>query len=158
MKHKSQKLFISILIFIFALNIIPGVLGKTRGNYLTSFIINNEIEGEGFSNAIFPNEPVISFEATSHAIEILDNYRINPHDIETLVDNFEDHITDILDDKDPNLYDLFYLLNSMKTIDSVIDSDILDEIEKHLNLTKQSTGGNFAYFHKPLRILPGGKR
>ena len=144
MKYKSQKLFISILIFIIALNIIPSVLGKTRGNYLTSFILNNEIEGVGFSNAIFPNDPAISFEATSHAIEILDNYDINPHDIETLIDNLEDNINDILDDKDPNLYDLFYLLNSLKTLDPIIDSTILDEIENYLNSTKQATGG-FSY-------------
>ncbi|MFX1570432.1 MAG: hypothetical protein ACFFCV_18880 [Promethearchaeota archaeon] len=144
MKYKSQKLFISILIFIIALNIIPSVLGKTRGNYLTSFILNNEIDGEGFSNAIFPSEPAISFEATSHAIEILDNYGINPHDIETLEENLEDQINDILDDNDPNLYDLYYLLNSLKMLDPVIDSTILGEIETHLNFTKQATGG-FSY-------------
>ena len=144
MKHKSQKLFISILIFIITLNIIPSVLGKTRGNYLISFILNNEIEGEGFSNGLFSSEKAVSFEATSYAIEILDNYKINPHDIENLISNLETDINDILNAKDPNLYNIFFILNSLKKLDPVIDSSISDEIEELLNITKQATGG-FSY-------------
>ncbi|MFX1502358.1 MAG: prenyltransferase/squalene oxidase repeat-containing protein [Promethearchaeota archaeon] len=147
MKHKSRTLLISILLFIFALNIIPSVLGKTRGSYLTNFVLNNEIDGEGFSNNIFPNEPVVSYEATSNAIEILDNYGINPNNIETLIDKLEEDINDLLDDKNPNLYDLFYLLNSLKSLDPDIDSSISDEIGKYLNNTKQITGG-FSYSNK----------
>ncbi|MFW9900115.1 MAG: prenyltransferase/squalene oxidase repeat-containing protein [Candidatus Thorarchaeota archaeon] len=144
MKHKSQKLFISILIFIIALNIIPSVLGKTRGNYLTSFILNNEIEGEGFSNGILSSETAVSIEATSYAIEILDNYKINPHDIETLISKLEDDTNNILNNETSNVYDLFFILNSLKNLDPVIDSSISNEIEKYLNSTKQVTGG-FSY-------------
>ncbi len=141
MKHKYRNLFIVILTFFLAITTIPSVLGKTRGSYLTSFLLNNEIIGEGFSNAIFESEPAVSFEATSYALDILDNYGIKPHDIETLTSKLEDDINEFFSSADFNLYDLFFLMNSLKVLDTVIDSSIVDKVSEYLNITEQATGG-----------------
>jgi len=121
------------------------VLGKTRQSYLSSFILNNEIIGEGFSNAI-DSDDTVSFEATAYALNILKNYRIDPHDIETLKSNLEDDIEELLKSIEVNIYDLFYLMKSLNIIDQdyEIDLSIEDRIYKFINDTGQ-IGGGFSF-------------
>ncbi|MCK4780757.1 MAG: hypothetical protein KAT57_11235, partial [Candidatus Lokiarchaeota archaeon] len=78
------------------INAIP-VLGKTRQSYLTSFVKNNEIEKVGFSNAL-SNENIVSIEATAYSLDILDDYGINPHEIEALQNNLENDIGEMFDE------------------------------------------------------------
>jgi prenyltransferase beta subunit len=116
------------------------VLGNTRRSYLTTFILNNEIEGVGFSNAI-ESDNTISFEATAYALNILNFYRIDPQDIDSLKDNLEDKILDMFDNNEVNLYDLYYLLKSLNYLDYIIDTDLSNRIYDFLNQTEQITGG-----------------
>ncbi|MFW9999557.1 MAG: prenyltransferase/squalene oxidase repeat-containing protein [Candidatus Hodarchaeota archaeon] len=145
MKQKYKSFTIFAFILLLALIAIPGVLGKTRRVYLTSFILENEIEGVGFSNAI-DNDNTVSFEATAYALNILKNYGIDPHDIETLKTNLEDDIEQLLNSIEVNIYDLFYLMKSLNIVDQdyEIDQSLENRIYKFVNDTGQ-IGGGFSY-------------
>lgn len=142
MKPKYRKLNIIILAFILGVSTIPSVLARTRNSYLKNFILNNEIAGQGFSNAI---DGTVSYEATAHALSILvGSYGITPNEIETLKSNLEDQIKDMIDNDNVDLYDLYYLTKSLKTLGHNIDTDYFNKVYKYLNDTEQISGG-FSY-------------
>jgi hypothetical protein len=121
------------------------VLGKSRESYLTSFIFNNEIRGEGFSDSIDTSNSV-SLDATAYALVILNDYGINPHDIETLKTNLENHIEEMFGNNELNLYDLFFLMKSLKILDQdhQVALGLENSIYQFLNDTEQ-TGGGFSF-------------
>ncbi|MFX1311981.1 MAG: prenyltransferase/squalene oxidase repeat-containing protein [Promethearchaeota archaeon] len=138
---KSKRNFIIVLlIFFLTLSIIPSVFGKTRNAYLVNFIISNEIEGEGFSNAVTNNSKV-SLEATAYALDILDHYGRNPDEKELLQEDLEARIEDMFDIDNVDLYDLSFLLRSLNSLDYSIEEDLMTKIYKYLNETEQSSGG-----------------
>ena len=141
---KSKRNFIVVLlIFFWTLNIIPSVFGKTRNIYLVNFIMHNEIEGEGFSNAIGNNSQV-SLEATAYALNILDQYERNPHEKASLQEVLIGKIEAMFDADTIDLYDLSFLLSSLDSLDYSIEETLLNKIYKYLNETEQSSGG-FAF-------------
>lgn len=138
---KSKRNFIIVLlIFFWTLSIIPSVFGKTRNTYLVNFIIDNEIEGEGFSNAIANNNKV-SLEATAYALNILDHFGRNPHEKGSLQENLKGKIEDMLDMDAVDLYDLSFLLRSLDSLDYSIEENLMNKIYKYLNETEQNSGG-----------------
>ena len=146
MKHKYRSLIIGTIVIFLAMNAIPtNVLGKTRQYYLTTFIYQNEIQGEGFTNSIGSDDS-ISFEATTYALDILNYFAVNPHDIETLKSTLEDDIEEMFNNYEENLFDLFFLMKSLNILDQnhEIDLDLENKIYKFLNDTEQLTGG-FSY-------------
>ncbi len=145
MKVKYQKITLILIIFFLFIGAIPSVLAKTRSAYLIRFILDNEVDGHGFSNAI-GNIEEISFEATAYAIDILDFYGRNPNDIDILKDNFEDNIKNMFDNNTVDIYNLYYLLKSLKILDSdyLIEATYFNKIYKYINDTEQLTGG-FSY-------------
>lgn len=145
MKHKYRSLIIGTIVIFLAINAIPSALAKTRQYYLTSFIYQNEIEGEGFTNAIGSSDD-ISFEATTYALDILNYFAVNPHNIETLKSTLEDNIEEMFNNYEENLYDLFFLMKSLNILDEdyEINLDLENKIYKYLNDTEQITGG-FSY-------------
>lgn len=142
MKYKYRNLIIVIFLLLISINAIP-VLGKTRQSYLTRFVLNNEIEQKGFSNGILPVES-LSPEATAYALEILEDYGINPHEIEDLQSNLEMNIGEMFDENEANIYDLFYLMKSLNLLQHEIDSDLENRIYQYLNDTEQ-IGGGFSF-------------
>ncbi|MFX1390859.1 MAG: prenyltransferase/squalene oxidase repeat-containing protein [Promethearchaeota archaeon] len=138
MKHKYRNLILTIFLLLITINAIPTVLGKTRYSYLITFIRNNEIEGEGFTNAI---NDEISLEATMYALNILDSYGINPLEVETLNGNLENRIEDMFNNDEVSLYDLCFLLKSLNSTEYTIDSDLSDRIYDYVNDAEQLTGG-----------------
>ena len=145
MKHKYRSLLTCVIILFIALYTIPSVLGKTRQSYLTSFIYNNEIEGQGFSNSI-EDSPTISFEATAYAIDILTHYLKKPHDIETLTSNLEGSIEQTFGNDEVILYDLYFLMNALINLDPdyELKSQLEYRIYEYLNDSAQAQGG-FSY-------------
>ncbi|MFW9879110.1 MAG: prenyltransferase/squalene oxidase repeat-containing protein [Candidatus Thorarchaeota archaeon] len=138
MKHKYRNLIICFFNFFLSLYSIPSVLAKTRLSYLTDFVLNNEIEGKGFSNII---DTGLTYEATASALEILANYGINPHEIEDLKTFIEDEINEMFNDNLVDLYDLFYLMKSLDILNHEIDSLLSNRIYQYLNDTEQAGGG-----------------
>ncbi|UCC19105.1 MAG: terpene cyclase/mutase family protein [Promethearchaeota archaeon] len=141
MKNKFRNLIICFFILFLSLYLIPSVLAKTRLSYLTSFVLDNEIDGNGFSNTVGLG---VSYEATASALEILEHYGINPHEIEDLKSNLEDTITDMFDTNSVNLYSLYSLMKSLEILNHDIDTLLLDRIYQYLNDTEQ-VGGGFSY-------------
>ncbi len=145
MKVKYQKIIVILITFFLFIGVIPNALAKTRSGYLISFILDNEIEGQGFKNSLkYTGE--ISFEATAYAIDILDFYGRNPNDIDTLKDNLENNIKNMIDDNVVDLYILYYLLKSLKILESdyLIETTYFNKIYKYVNDTEQLSGG-FSY-------------
>ena len=143
MKYKYRNLIIVLFLLLITINAIPSVLGKTRQSYLTRFVLNNEIEQKGFSNGIIPDK-FVSLDATAYALEILEDYGINPHEIEALQNNLEMNISKIFDENEVIIYDLFYLMNSLSILQHEIDIDLENKIYQYLNDTEQ-IGGGFSY-------------
>jgi len=143
LKYKYRNLIIVIFLLLITINAIPSVLGKTRQSYLTRFVKNNEIEQKGFSNGITPDE-FVSLDATAYALEILDYYGINPHEIEALQNNLETNIGDMFDESEVIIYDLFYLMKSLNLLQHEIDLDLENRIYQYLNDTEQ-IGGGFSF-------------
>jgi hypothetical protein len=131
-------LFLTIFLFLITISAIPSVLGKTRYSYLISFIRNNEIEGEGFTNR-YNDE--INFEATMHALNIFDYYGISPSDREGLINNLEGKINEMFNDNDVSLYDLYFLLKSLNLTEYSVNTVLVNRIYDYLNDLEQSTGG-----------------
>ena len=132
-------IFSVFIILIFT----PSVLAKTRQSYLTRFVLNNEIEQKGFSNGILPDK-FVSLDATAYALEILEDYGINPHEIEALQNNLEMKIIEVFADNEAIIYNLFYLMKSLNILQHEIDIDLENRIYQYLNDTEQ-IGGGFSY-------------
>jgi len=140
LKYKYRNLIIIIFLLLITINAIPSVLGKTRQSYLTSFVLNNEIEQKGFTNGIL-SEETISLDATAYALEILEDYGINPHEIEALQNNLEKSIDEMFDTDEINLYDLYYLMKSLNYLQYEIDIALENRIYQYLNDSEQIGGG-----------------
>jgi hypothetical protein len=136
-----------VLISFFTLCIIPSVLGKTRGVYLTDYIYSNEIQSQGFENGNSTLDDV-SFEATAYALEILDKFGRSAHDLSNLQTNLEDKISTMFSSDTVNLYDLYFLLRSLfiTQSDYSIDDSLLNRIFQYLNDTEQ-VGGGFSFLN-----------
>lgn len=141
MKHKYRNIIIITVILSLTLNAIPSVLGKTRRLYLINFILDTEIEGEGFSNVINETKSSPSLPATAYALSILSTLGHSEPDSENLKNNLENRIIEMFDNTQVDLYDLFYLLTSLKILEYDIDSILSNRIYKFLNDTAQATGG-----------------
>lgn len=128
---------------LITINAIPSVLGKTRKSYLSSFVQNNRITNQGYSNSISSTSSV-SFEATAYAIDILEVYGRNQLEIETLQNNLENNVDEMFDNDEVVLYDLFFLMNSLNILKHEIDIDLENRIYKYLNDTEQ-IGGGFSF-------------
>ncbi|MFX1317247.1 MAG: prenyltransferase/squalene oxidase repeat-containing protein, partial [Promethearchaeota archaeon] len=126
-------------------SVIPAVLGKERKSYLISFIYSTEIDGKGFSNSKIDdvNVSFVSFEATAYALQILDSYGRNPHDKSLLTENLKENITEMFNEDNVDLYNLYFLLKSIEILDSIedsIDITLKSRISEYLNQTEQDGG------------------
>jgi hypothetical protein len=128
-------------VFLITLNIVPIVLGKTRKTYLTDFLYNTEVEGEGFKNGIGDGEP--NNEATALALEILDYYDANAHEATDLTTKLETELEGLFDSEDIVLYELYYMLKSLFFLeeDYSIDMSLKNRIHLFINGTEQISGG-----------------
>lgn len=135
-------------------SVIPSVLGRTRNAYLIDFILDNEIESEGFSNGISEDSSV-SFEATAHAIDIMDYYRKSPSDIEHLQEKLIENINNMFERSKVDLYDLYFLTYSLSLLDYSFEiSTLRDKIFSFLNGTLQINGGfSFSNTSKSVSII-----
>ncbi|MFX1529712.1 MAG: prenyltransferase/squalene oxidase repeat-containing protein [Promethearchaeota archaeon] len=127
--------------FLIILNIVPIVLGKTRKTYLKDFLYNTEVEGEGFKNGVGAGEPIN--EATAYALEILDFYGLNAHEVNDLTTKLETELESMFDSDNIVLYDIYYLLKSLFLIDEdyEIDASLKNRIHLFINGTEQISGG-----------------
>lgn len=141
MKHKYRNFIIVTFILLITINAIPSVLGKTRQSYLTSFIYSNEFGSEGFANA---NNVSVSIEATAYALDILEFFGRNPHEPDLLEGNLNDELENMFDTNDVDLYDLYFLLKSLKILDYNITTEYFNKVYKYINDTEQLSGG-FSY-------------
>lgn len=140
MKHKYRNFIIIIFVLFLTLNAIPSVLGKPRQSYLKDFILDTEIVGKGFSNVI-SDEDNVNFEATAYALNLLNDWGRDPQEIEDLKSKLEDNIVAMFDSTHVNIYDLYYLLNSLNILEHTIDSSLSNRIYEYLNETEQINGG-----------------
>lgn len=143
MKHRYRNLIITIFILFITIGTIPYALGKTRESYLTSFILNNEIASRGFSNGIDEDNSV-SLEATVYALDIIKSFGISPQEIEALQTNLEDRIQVMFDNKTVDIYNLYFLLESLNILEFSIDLNLINNIYSFLNGTEQ-IGGGFSF-------------
>ncbi|MFX0005326.1 MAG: prenyltransferase/squalene oxidase repeat-containing protein [Promethearchaeota archaeon] len=143
MKHKYRKFIIITFAIILTINAIPSVLGKTRHSYLRDFILNTEIEGEGFSNVISGEggEELVSLEATAYALSILNDMGTNLHDFTSIGTELEERIKDMFDSTVVNIYNIYYLLKSLNLLEFTITSVLTTKIYEFLNETAQPAGG-----------------
>jgi len=128
--------------FLVILNVIPIVLAKTRRSYLTDFLFSNEIHGEGFKNGNEALTPLT--EATAYALDILDQYSLNAHDISDLETKLETDLEQMFTDDDVELYELYFLLKSLNILereDFVIEEQLENKIHAYINNTEQISGG-----------------
>ncbi|MFX1489498.1 MAG: prenyltransferase/squalene oxidase repeat-containing protein [Promethearchaeota archaeon] len=143
--YKYRNITIVILVLIFTFTIIPNALGKTRQNYLTDFIYENEINGRGFKNDINAGNRLadVSPQATANALDILDRYGMGVHELTELQSVLEDFIETMFKDDTVSLYDLYYLLKALgnNIIDYSIEDSMKNEIRQYLNATEQPNGG-----------------
>jgi len=127
------------------LGIAPIASAKTRQIHLIDFLYENQNSDESFG---------ISTQDTANAIEIIDHYgayliegflqAIKKVDIQDLADYLEDEITSMFNDEDIDIYDLFYLLSMLDSLDFLgtsFDVNLHDKIYVYINETVQSTGG-----------------
>jgi prenyltransferase beta subunit len=107
------------------------------------FILDTEVEGEGFSNIISGEggEELVSLEATAYALSILNDMGLNLNDFTSIETKLEDRIEEMFDSSQINIYDLYYLLSSMNLIESTIAPSLSNRIYKFLNQTAQASGG-----------------
>jgi prenyltransferase beta subunit len=143
LKHKYRNIIIVSFVLFLTINAIPSVLGKTRRSYLIDFILNTEVEGEGFSNAISGEggEELVSLEATAYALSILNDMGLNLNAFTSIDTKLEDRIEEMFDSSQINIYDLYHLLSSLNLIESTIAPSLSDRIYEFLNDTSQPTGG-----------------
>ncbi|MFX1492721.1 MAG: prenyltransferase/squalene oxidase repeat-containing protein [Promethearchaeota archaeon] len=135
MKNNLRLTIITLMFTIFLI-FIPVVSAKTRQSYLTDFLFQNQIGNEKFGN---------NYEDTSYALEIIDYYNLyeNKVDKETFIDNLVTKVQEMVDSGEIDLYNLFYLLNSLDILNGLeeLDAGDRDRIHKYINQTEQISGG-----------------
>jgi hypothetical protein len=124
------------------MNVTPIALAKTRRTYLTDFLFENEIHGEGFKNGIKGINPLI--EATTYALGILDHYGLNAHDTPDLETKLETDLEQMLNNDGVILYDLYFLLKSLNILEYSIEEQLENQIHEYINKTEQ-IGGGFSF-------------
>jgi len=122
--------------------IIPLASAKPRDSYLVDFIYSKQVGDEGFGN---------SYQDTAQALEILDYFNAftveglfgveNKVDVATLGDYLNDQLTEMFEDKNVNLYDLYSILKSLTYLNYLIDSDLSLNIYAYLNSSGHVNGG-----------------
>lgn len=132
------------LIITLLLGIAPIASAKTRQIHLIDFLYENQNSDESFG--IFAQD-------TANAIEIIDFYdayliegflqAVKKVDIPTLEEYLEAEITSMFNDGKIDIYDLFYLLSTLDSLGTQLDSDfdLHDKIYEYINETVQITGG-----------------
>jgi len=140
LRNKYKNLILIFLAFFIIISVIPSVLAKTRNGYLIDFILDTEIEPNGFSNGI-SDESEVSLEATAFAIDILDYYGVRLSDVEQVQETLKQNIITILDGDEINLYDLYYLIKSLNLLEYSFESSLLKKISVFINGTQQLDGG-----------------
>ncbi len=141
---------------IISFSIIPFALGKQRKTYLTEFLLDIEINDEGFSNSK-ESDDKISAEATAYALEILDHYQMLEtkdwlgeieHTVNTtdLQEYLEDKAKAQFSSGSIDIYDLYYYLKSLVLLEKVdsdyeISSTLEINIRAHLDASDQSGNG-----------------
>ena len=128
--------------FFLILNVTPIAFAKTRRTYLTDFLFGNEIHGEGFKNGNEAIKPLT--EATAYALEILDQYGLNAHDITDLETKLEADLEQMFNNDDVELYEMYFLLKSLALLDNTIEVQLENRIYDYINKTEQ-IGGGFSY-------------
>jgi len=150
-KNNPRKLTFIILILIISLSIIPFVHAKPRKNFLTDYIINRQLNDEGFSNSIKEND-TISYEATVYGLEILSYYNLYTipgwfgevtTNVNTTVmgDNLEKELKSALNQNPIDLYDIYFLLKALDLLNRSISSTIKKNVEGFLTEIEQTSGG-----------------
>ena len=138
MNRKSRKVALVVIFLTTLLTITPLCAAVTRRTFLINYILSTEVEDNGFGN---------SYEETSHALEVLsDSGTISSLDTETLTSYLQDEIQNKFDDNKMNVYDLYYLLNSLDLLIStgdLVSSSLKNIIIYFLDTTNQ-TGGGFS--------------
>ena len=156
MRSKIRILIIFLLFFIITLSIIPAVLAKPRKTYITDFLYDCEIKDEGFSNSV-ENDDDVSDEATAYALEILDEFDLLQkkdifgtvqHEVNTtdLPEKLEDDAKGMFTIGDVDIYDLYFLLNSLMILEDNNDeydfsSSLKNDAITYLNSLLQNEGG-----------------
>ena len=153
---KIRLLIIFLLFFIITFSIIPAVLAKPRKTYITDFLYDCEIKDEGFSNSV-ENDDDVSDEATAYALEILDEFDLLQkkdifgtveHEVNTtdLPEKLEDDAKGMFTIGDVDIYDLYFLLNSLMILEDNNDeydfsSSLKNDAITYLNSLLQNEGG-----------------
>ena len=142
MRYKLRSLTFLALIITLLLGIAPIASAKTRQIHLIDFLYENQNSDESFG---------ISSQDTANAIEIIDFYNayliegflqaIKKVDISNLAEYLEDQITSMFSEGEIDIYDLFYLLSTLGSLETPLDSTLHDKIYEYINKTVQSTGG-----------------
>jgi len=124
------------------LGIAPIASAKTRQLHLIDFLYENQNSNENFG---------ISTQDTANAIEIIKQfnaYKIEGFlqatkevDIPKLKVYLEDEITSMFNEGEIDIYDLFYLLNTLDFLGASLDLNLHDKIYEYINERVQSTGG-----------------
>ena len=156
MRSKIRILIIFLLFFIITFSIIPAVLAKPRKTYITDFLYDCEIKDEGFSNSV-ENDDDVSDEATAYALEILDEFDLLQkkdifgtveHEVNTtdLPEKLEDDAKGMFTIGDVDIYDLYFLLNSLMILEDNNDeydfsSSLKNDAITYLNSLLQNEGG-----------------
>ena len=142
MKYKLRSLTFLALIITLLLGIAPIASAKTRQIHLIDFLYENQNSDENFG---------ILTQDTANAIEIIDFYgayliegflqAVQKVDIPTLEEYLEAEITSMFNGGEIDIYDLFYLLSTLDSLGTQLDSDLHDKIYEYINETAQITGG-----------------
>ena len=142
MKFKISNIALISTFIIFSILITPIALAKTRESYLTDFIFEKQKDDEMFG---------ATYQDTAYALEIIDYYnlyqipglfgseiKINIPDFR---DNLESAISTIFSSEEIILYDLYYLIESLDSLDTSINSLLKTKISRYINETEQMNGG-----------------
>jgi len=124
------------------LSITPVALAKTRQSHLIDFIYYHQKGNESFG---------VSPQDTANAIEILASN--NAYTVEILFEETKsvdtsaltvylgDEIRAMFDTGEIDIYKIYYLLNTLETLGSLLDSDLHDKIYNYINESVQIGGG-----------------
>jgi len=138
LNRKSQKATLIVLFFTCILIVTPMAASATRGTYLTNFILANQDENDVFGD---------SYEETSYALEILNDFGIlSSIDTQSLQIYLQNTIQKEFDNNNMNVYNLYYLLNSLNLLipsGELVNSSLKNNILNFLDGTNQ-TGGGFS--------------
>lgn len=129
--------------------IVPVAHALPRKNYLTRFLIDNQVDNDGFKNT--NSSDSVSYEATAKALEIISYYNMFVVDdwwwqkktyvnasliSDNLIDKIEDMVNFNID-----IYDLYYLLRALDYCNGTISTKYELKIKTYLDFAMQSSGG-----------------